>query len=100
MDEENILDLQRAVESQHHCEAHFHKTASVHEEFMGQTVWKGDVHIFDIDGHSEATTCYVWSSLVENSEKRRIYAVLNVPPVNSAAAAVRASIVADNKHAK
>ncbi len=100
MDEVNISDLQRAVESLHHCIAHFRKTVSVHEEFMGQTVWQGNVHVFDIEGHSEATTCYAWSSRVEGSEKRKFYAELSVPPVNSAAAAVRASIVADNKYAK
>jgi hypothetical protein len=38
-----------------------------------------------------------WSSLIEGSTKRRHYAVLHIPPVDSPEKAVRASIVADQR---
>ena len=100
MDEVNISDLQRAIESRHHCEARFNKTVSVsiYDKFKSQ--WEGTVHVFAISGHLLTNTCYAWSSPIEGSEKRRIYTMLSVPPVNSAAAAVRASSFADNKRAK
>ncbi len=55
------------------------------------------VHSFDLSGHPRASACYAWSSPIEGSEKRRVYAVLKVPLVDSAAAAVRVSIVQDKK---
>ncbi len=68
-------------------------STSVTETFKGLTVWDGVVHAFGLSGHPQASTCYAWSSPVEGSEKRRIHAVLKLPPVDSAAAAVRVSII-------
>jgi hypothetical protein len=45
-----------------------------------------------------ATRAYAWSSPIAGSDKRRFYAVLHVPPVNSAADAMRAAIVADYRN--
>ncbi len=84
--------LKQAVEGLHGCRATSRKAIHVHEVFKGQTVWEGEVHIFDLDGHSTASCCYAWSAPVEGSDKRRFYAVLHDGPVKSAADAVRASI--------
>lgn len=54
--------------------------------------------VFDLVGHPAASVAYAWSSPIEGSDRRRFYAVvLGVPPINSAADAVRAAIVADRK---
>lgn len=66
----------------------------VNEQFGEQTAWEGTVSVFSID-HPEADTCYAWSSPIEGSERRKFYAVLKVPPVDSPEAAVRAAIVSD-----
>lgn len=89
--------LRQAVEGLHECSATFAEEIAVTETFQGQTVWDGVVHAFDLSGHPQASTCYAWSSPIEGSENRRIYAVLKLPPVDSAAAAVRASIVQDHR---
>ena len=89
-DRESLL---RAVEGLHGCSASFSEEIPVTETHGGKTVWEGVVHAFELSGHPRASTCYAWSSPIEGSEKRRIYAVLKLPPVDSAAAAVRASIV-------
>jgi hypothetical protein len=70
----------------------------VSEEFGGKVVWQGVVHVFDLIGHPTASTAYAWSSPIEDSDRRRFYAVLGVPPINSAADAVRAAIVAEHRY--
>jgi hypothetical protein len=88
--------LQAAIESTHGCKASNPHTERVTEIHEGQTVWDGIVHVFDVD-HPTAKVCYVWSSPVEGTERRKFYAVLGIPPVNSAEDAVRAAIIADSK---
>jgi hypothetical protein len=90
---ENIEQLKKIVEQQHNCVARFVESVQVKEIFQGQTVWHGTVHVFDIQGHSKATRCYAWSSPIDGSTKRRYYAVLHAPPVDSPEKAVRAAIV-------
>lgn len=92
---EDVEQLRLAVENQHEAFAKLVQVVPVHEGFQGQTVWEGIVHIFALDAHPTATRAYAWSSPIEGSPKRRIYTVLGVPPINSAADAVRAAIVAE-----
>jgi hypothetical protein len=70
----------------------------VHEVFRGETVWKGDVEVFDLTGHPKARRACAWSHLDgKNNERTRFVAVLEIPPVVSAETAVRVQIVADSK---
>ena len=95
-----IEDLKRAVERLHNCQAVFLEEAAVVEKFGDETVWSGVVSIFGIKGHPQAPKCYAWSSPIEGSTKRRYFAVLHVPPIDSPEKAVRASIVHDLKTGK
>jgi len=95
---ENIDQLKKIVEQLHQCVATYLEQVSVIEKFGDKTVWKGIVHVFKIEGNKEAETCYAWSSPIEGSTKRRYYAVLHVPPIDSPEKAVRASIVQDYKN--
>lgn len=88
-------DLKTAVEHLHNCIASFIEDVVVVEKFGDKTVWQGTVSVFNIKGHPQATKAYAWSSPIEESTKRRYYAVLHVPPVDSPEKAVRASIVKD-----
>jgi hypothetical protein len=90
-------DLKTAVERLHDCKASFIEDVVVVEKFGDKTVWSGTVSVFDIQGHPKATRAYAWSSPIEGSTKRRYYAVLHIPPVDSPERAVRASIVQDRK---
>ena len=89
--------LKRAVESQHGCTATLAQSVPVKETFGGKTVWEGVVHVFKINGHPKASQAYAWSSPIEGSDKRRIFAVLHLPPITSPVEAVRAAIVAEHK---
>jgi hypothetical protein len=97
MTEVDADQLRDAVERMHGCPAQLVEAVAVAEAFEGRPVWQGVVHVFDLQGHRSADGCYAWSSSVEGSDRRRFYAVLGVPPINSAADAVRAAIVADRK---
>ncbi len=90
-------ELRKALENLHNVKAKHLRTEHVSEQFKGDLVWSGDVEVFEIEGHSNASLCYAWSSPIEGSEKRRVYAVLRIPPVESATDAVRASIVQEHK---
>ncbi len=93
---DTVEELQKAVETLHECRAHFVETVEVIELFQGKTVWGGTVFVFNLHGHPKATRVYAWSSPIEGSTKRRYYAVLHIPPVDSPETAVRASIVSDS----
>ena len=69
----------------------------VKETFEGKIIWEGVVHVFDLTGHPKATRAYAWSSPIEGSDKRRFFAVLHLPPINSPGDAVRAAIVAEHR---
>lgn len=91
--------LARAVEDLHNCNATYRGGVSVSEDFQGETVWEGVVHIFDIQGHSDATVAYAWHSPVEDSNNRKYFAVLHIPPIDSPESAIRAAIVAEYRWA-
>jgi hypothetical protein len=94
MDPAGLPALLDAIRHMHGSEARHVESVSVRETFRGQVVWDGEVQVFDLTGHPTARRCYAWSHATEGS-RRRFYAVLHHPPVDSPVAAVRASIVAD-----
>jgi hypothetical protein len=66
--------------------------------FNGQTVWQGDVEVFDLTGHPYAKRAYGWSHKEGKDDSgERFVTVLELPPVESAETAVRVQIVKDAK---
>ena len=91
-----IARLKKAIRDLHGCDSKHVETVSVHEQFQGQTVWRGEVEAFEIKGHSKAARCYGWSSWLESGgTKEQFFAVLQSPPIVTAADAVRASIASE-----
>ncbi len=95
MNDRYVEDLKQAVEKLHSCGATLEGHVPVKEMHGDQVAWDGVVSVFHLDGHPHATICYAWSSPVEGSDRRKFYAVLNIPPVTSPQEAVRAAIVQD-----
>jgi hypothetical protein len=89
--------LKATIERMYHCKAKLTQTVPIREKFARETVWEGVVHVFEIAGHPKATIAYAWSSPIEGSDKRRFFAVLHQPPINSPIDAVRAAIVAEQR---
>ncbi len=90
MTEVGPSQLKRAVETQHGCTATLLQSVPVKEEFDGGPVWEGVVHVLQIDGHPQARRAYAWSSPIEGSDKRRLFAVLHTGAIKSPQDAVRA----------
>ena len=96
-----IGQLIDAIHRLHGCEGTYVETVSVKETFEGQTVWDGDVEVFDIRGHPKAKRAYAWSHLAGKDDKATRYvAVLELPPVDSAESAVRAAVMEEIKDAR
>jgi hypothetical protein len=92
--------LREAIERLHGGTATLAQSVPVRETFEGEPVWEGVVHVFDLTGHPTATRAFGWSSPITGSTRRRFFAVLQQPPVDSPQAAVRAAIIAESKARK
>ena len=95
------LRLKEAILRLHGCESEYAGREEVMETFQDEMVWNGYVEVFRISGHPKATRCYAWSTLTGDDEESTSYVVvLELPPVDSAEAAVRAAIMAEIKSAQ
>jgi hypothetical protein len=94
-----IEELKAAILNVHGATSTHVETVPVTEEFQGETVWQGEVEVFDIRGHPKATRCYGWGYSTDE-DQRRYVAVLGLPPVTSPQAAVKAAVMAEIKNAK
>lgn len=91
--ETSVEALQKAILDLYSCKSTWVESIQVKEIFEDETAWEGVVQVFDLAGHPTATRCYAWSHTMDNSKKRRFFAVLHQGPVDSPEKAVRASIV-------
>jgi len=90
-----IEEIQAVFLKLHGCDATYIETVPVVEEFQGETIWQGDVECFDIRGHPKATRGYGWGYATSESEGRRYFTVLELPPVTSPQTAVQAAIMSE-----
>jgi hypothetical protein len=82
---------------------HLHKSGSKHvgtvpveEIFHGQTLWKGDVEVFDLTEHPKAQRCYGWT----HGEPEEFITILELPPVTDAKSAVKVGVSYQIKKAR
>jgi len=85
--------LRRVIRDLHGVDSSHLRSVPVHETVDGQTVWQGVVEVFSLKGHPKAGLAYAWSDPADDGG-RSYMAVLGVPPIKTAADAVRAVIVA------
>ncbi len=84
----------------HNCDAEYVETVPVVEEFQGETIWQGDVEVFDIRRHPKATRGYGWGYVTTESGGRSHFTVLELPPVDSPQTAVKAAIMSEIQNAR
>jgi hypothetical protein len=90
----DIGDIATVIRDLHGSEPVHVETVPVKETFKGQTVWEGDVEVFDLENHPQAKRVYAWSHIAgENDEQKRYVTVLHIPPVDSPQTAVKLAIV-------
>ena len=87
-----IQELQDVIRRLHGVESKHIESVVVKEAFHGKTVWEGVVEVFELIGHPKALRAYAWAHDGEHPKESSV-AVLQLPPIISAAAAVRAAIV-------
>jgi hypothetical protein len=97
--EVSIEALQKDILDLHGCKSIWIESVLVKEVFEGETVWEGVVQVFEVD-HPKAKRCYAWSYELDNSKKRRFFAVLHQGVVDSPRKAVRAAVVQDHRTKK
>jgi hypothetical protein len=86
-----VVELQAAIELKHLCKSSHRKTVFVHERMNAQeTVWSGNVEVFDLIGHPGAQICYAW--LHKQVEGVKIFTILGNHVVTSPERAVQAAI--------
>lgn len=96
-----VKDLRKMIRQLHGCEAGHAATVPVKEVFQGQTVWEGEVEVFNLRGHPTAKRAYAWAHATGEGDKgKRYVTVLELPPVDSAQTAVRAAIADEAKRRK
>ena len=71
-------------------------TVPVEEIFRGQTLWKGDVEVFDLTGHPKAKRCYGWTY----GEPEEFITIIELPPVTDAKSAVKVGVAYQIKKAR
>lgn len=75
----------------HESPALWEATIPVREVVDGRVVWNGRVEVYLLVGHDKAKRCYAWTCETATGEKR-IQVVLELPPIASAADAVRTTL--------
>lgn len=96
-----IAELKAAFSKLHGVDAEYVETVPVREEFQGKTVWEGDVEVFEIRGHPKANRAFAWSHVAgANDQQTNYITVLELPPVDSPQAAVKAAIMSEIQNAR
>jgi hypothetical protein len=101
---EYTRQLKDAILRLHGCEAEYAGRDDVIEDVTGPSVddlyWSGYVEIFRLHGHPQAKRCYAWSTYSGEEDEVHYVVVLELPPVDSPHAAVRAAMTAEMKSAE
>ena len=89
-----IDELKDVIRKLHGAEAEHVETVPIMESHEGETVWQGEVEVFDLADHPKASRVYAWSHETDDPQSpERTVTVLHVPPITSPRKAVQASIV-------
>lgn len=86
-----IKNLGEAITAMHECRCSHFGTEHVKETHNGETLFDGNVEIFQLEGHPDASVAYGWGWQGEDDEIQYI-GILQISPVDSAANAVKAAI--------
>jgi hypothetical protein len=89
-----IPALQDAIRHLEGVQSRHVETVPVREKHKGQTVWQGEVEVFELVGHPKAKRAYAWSHATEGT-RRRFHVVLHSPPVDRPVMAVRTAVLAE-----
>ncbi|MEP7149639.1 MAG: hypothetical protein ABI857_12230 [Acidobacteriota bacterium] len=87
----HIEQLKELIEQEYGTTAKHVETVSVHETFNGETIWDGEVEVFDVPEFSDADRVFAW--MFEGDAGQQQVTVAQIPPATSPENAVKAYIV-------
>jgi hypothetical protein len=94
-----ISKLQDAIRYLYQCDSKHIGTTTVVERFRAfgsETLWEGEVEVFEISGHAKTRRAYAWKHRVGGEQQQSRYvAVLAIDPITSAESAVKAALAAE-----
>jgi hypothetical protein len=92
---EHLNTLEAAILIRHKCKPTHRERVFVREKtIQNETIWCGDVEVFDLEGHNGAKTCYAWRN-VDDGGKVKIFVLLANQFVDSPKRAVQAALFMD-----
>ena len=94
MNDKYLEKLEVAIERLHDCKAVHVDSVPVHEIVHGQRNWDVTVEIFSLIGHPQAKRCFAWSHREGQADTGQpLYALLEIPPIDSPQTAVHVTLV-------
>ena len=99
MNAKYIEALQDAIQHTHACDSRHVGTVAVREAFQAKIVWQGEVAVFDLIGHPQASQCFAWG-FQDDAGQWEYVAVLKVGPVESPQKAIQAYVLAAQEQRK
>jgi hypothetical protein len=94
MDDAGLPALLDAIRHLEGCAATWVESVPVHEKQGSETVWAGEVQVFDLAGHPKAKRAYAWSHETTGA-RRQFHVVLHLPPVDGPVMAVKTAVYAE-----
>jgi hypothetical protein len=91
-----VENIQDAIWEMHRCASNHVESVAIDPRLKAHVGSSGSVEVFELVNHPKAKRCYAWG-YKDKSGENCVFAILEIPPVNSAQTAVMASIVAEMK---
>ena len=87
----HIEQLKELIEREYGTTATHVETVPVHETFEGETIWDGEVEVFDVPEFPNADRVFAWAFDDDSGEQQ--VTVAQIPPATTPENAVKAYIV-------
>lgn len=88
-----IERLKELIEREYGTTARHVETVAVHETFEGETIWDGEVEVFEVPEFPDADRVFAWAFDGGNGEQQ--VTVAQIPPATTPENAVKAYIVSE-----
>jgi hypothetical protein len=90
----HIDELKDTIRRLHGVDSSHVETVAVKESFEGETIWEGEVEVFELYDHPETDKLYAWVHEMDDIDNpKRHVTVLHIDPITSPQLAVRAAII-------
>ena len=88
--------LKEAIERKALCQVKYLNTQPLRLVADGQITWKGNVEVFQLDGHPEAKIAFGWGVPVDEN-KTEFITVIGRPPLETPVQAVKAYLASKDR---